>query len=790
MNALTTTQPMTTPQPALNLERFFERVRLTNPFHLDRVTQPALAAEMDAQTVHQAQFRRLLELAHTARDQHVGVGVVLWGEAGVGKSHLLSRLARWAHRDDQACFVYLQNLQPGPENLPRSLLRVTVSILTRGRLDRFHETPLFRLVQAAVETALRESAETLDPERAYAGLLDRLSAQAPAQPAFVDRTIYNVLFRFLRSALAARTEPDDGVAALAVRWLSGDPLDPEDALRLGLPPQLNRQEAVALADDQQIKLVLVALSQMALFARQPLLLCFDQVENVENAQISAMTRFLQAVLDGAPNLLVVTCGVYETLHRWHEERVIHEAAWDRIAQFQIALPRVTAAEGRQIVEARLEPFLTPFMELPPVKNCVHEDRLFPLGAAWFDEYLKDKVDLRPRHVIKWARDGWDNAQLALREMDGARWLADWGKKPPPPGPKPRPEPLETVIDRKVAAKLEEQKQQRLLDPETLPPDADNLAGLAYILLRQCLHAPRSYALTDVQRPAPPNRKQRPTYHLTVKQHGDGQENTVGVLFLTAGDASSAVWALRRLIEDRLPPTRLLLVTDQRRPMRLAAKGKEYLDQLRRNYGGRFQRIDLTFDQYADLDALKAAAGMALSGDLEIDLPGGEIRRVTEAEVVASHHRGDRYTAHVLLRPLLGVVDSSVITQNESENRDKAKSVYDSVPEKGEGTSPLQINCGRGGVAPPAGDTVSVPAKAPEEQDVREFIWAHLALVPGASSHELIVKYVDYRKNTNRPPLDSPACKKLLEAAARGLHQTGHVHVTPTEDGFYVLPRKR
>ena len=261
---------------------------------IDRVVQPALAAELDAETVHQRQFRQLLDLAHTARDQHIGVGAVLWGEAGVGKSHLLSRLARWAHRDGQACFVYLQNLQPGPENLPRSLLRVTVSILTQGRQDRFHETPLFRLVRAAVETALEQSAGTLDAERAFAGLLDRLSAQAPAQPAFVDRTIYNVLFHFLRSASATGPEPNDGVAALAVRWLSGDPLDPDEAKQLGLPPQPNRDEAVALVDDQQIKLVLVALSQMALFARQPLLLCFDQVENVSPEQMKAQARFLQA----------------------------------------------------------------------------------------------------------------------------------------------------------------------------------------------------------------------------------------------------------------------------------------------------------------------------------------------------------------------------------------------------------------------------------------------------------------------------------------------------------------
>ena len=764
MTPETATPPMTSAAPVLSLEQFWECLRSQNPFVEDRVTQPALAAETDAETVHQTQFRQLLDLARMTRTQHHGVGVVLWGEAGVGKSHLLSRLARWAHRDEQACFVYLANLQSAPESLPRSLLRATVSILTRGRQGQFHETPLYRLVEAAVQTALQESAQTLEPERAYSRLLDRLGSQAPSQPALVDRTIYNVLFRFLRSAAQALTEADDGLAALAVRWLSGDPLDPTEAGQLGLPPQPQRDDAVALVDDQQIKLVLVALSQMALFAHKPLLLCFDQVENVENDQISALTRFLQAVLDSAPNLLVVTCGVVTTLTRWHEEGVIHDATWDRVTQFEILLQRVTPHESRQIVEARLHHHLTPFMELPEVKDLVQEDHLFPLGMTWFEETFKDQIAVRPRDVIKWARAGWNRVQQALKDMGGPRWLATRTKENSPGKKEPRKDPtsgtprtVEALIDDKIRAKLEEQKNLRQCDPETLPPDGDNLSGLASTLLQQCLQGARPYALTGVPPLAARSSRQRPTYHLIVNQRHGSEEVSIGVLFLTTGNATASAAALRRLLDNRKPPSRLLLVTDERRPLRLGPKGQEYLDQLRRKNPDGFQQIQLTFAQYADLDALKATAGMARSQDLEIDLPNGQTRQVTEQEVVASHHRCDRYAAHVLLRPLLGKLDEFLPPPKESGNK---------------------------------ADT-STPAPLPsEEQDVRQFITAQLALIPGASSHELVIKYLDYRKITKRPPLDPLACKALLEAVARGLHETGHVQVTPTADGLFLLPRKK
>jgi hypothetical protein len=45
--------------------------------------------------------------------------------------------------------------------------------------------------------------------------------------------------------------------------------------------------------------------------------------------------------------------------------------------------------------------------------------------------------------------------------------------------------------------------------------------------------------------------------------------------------------------------------------------------------------------------------MAISGDLEVEWPAGQIRLVHESEVIESHHRADRYRGHALLKELLG-----------------------------------------------------------------------------------------------------------------------------------------
>src|SRR5437763_15390564 len=133
MTSLTQQETLAVPPATPTPDAFFERVRHSNPFAANRVV-PSAAVTEDAEQVHRGPFNRLTELADQAQREQLAVGAVLWGEAGGGKSHLLGRLSNWAGPDHKhAVFVYLANLQAQPEQLPRSLLRCVVSILTRGR---------------------------------------------------------------------------------------------------------------------------------------------------------------------------------------------------------------------------------------------------------------------------------------------------------------------------------------------------------------------------------------------------------------------------------------------------------------------------------------------------------------------------------------------------------------------------------------------------------------------------------------------------------------------------------
>ena len=646
---------MTASTPDAALDDFFERICSCNPFLDNRIKNPS-AHDVDVAEIHQAAFERLTGLAREALAARRGVGAVLWGEAGIGKSHLLSRLGRWAAGDGRACFLYLHNLQAAPERLPRALLRSAVDLLTHGQARRRQATPLWELVRGGLIEAVGGEAKWYPWSHlhwAYHRRLDGLGAADLPGAAPFDRAVFEVLFHFFRSAHEAAAGREDGATAgLALRWLSGDALEPDEAARLGLRPGAGG-EAVALADGQQVKQVLVALSRLAAAAGRPFVLAFDQVDNLDDEQFAALARFLEAVIDASPNLLAVTAGIQPTLMHWRETRLIQDSSWDRLAQFEVHLQRLTAGQALRLVQARLSDFLKPFADREPIRRRLEADALFPLGEEWQRQVFQDKVDLRPRDVINWAREGWRRQQEELVRRGGSNWLAGWtGALDLGEGVDlPTEDETHQAVDQAVAGVAAVRAREIREEPHKLPPDADRIAALAYELLAQC----RGRAGGPlVRRIPPPRRGARPGYDLEIihPETGERPAARTGVLFLTAASANSATGFLRRLSDDARPLQRLFLVTDERVRLPLGETGAKLLRQLQEQPGLQFEQRELSVAELAELDALHAAVLLARSGDLEAETRPGRARRVTEREVIESHHRRGRYTACRLLHDLL------------------------------------------------------------------------------------------------------------------------------------------
>ncbi len=637
------------------LQDFVDHFSRENPFFANRVSDPA-GGELDVASIHDRAFHELVGYAEQAHREQTGIGVVVWGEAGIGKSHMLARLCRWSERDNAASCVFLHNIQASPSRLPRYVLKCAVSRLTCGRARQFYDTPLCRFIEQTIPDPLPLTGELPSQADARAALFrftERLIGNHPHAGADAYR-VAEILFRFYLSAYCGkRNAGGERSASLAAGWLAGDELAPDEAAKLGIAAV----ESSALVDNQAIDSALVALGELAWHGGLPLVLAFDQVDNLLRGQMEALTHFLHTLIDHARNLLVVTSGVQSKLMEFLDEGTILRAAWERIAQDELRLQRIGVEQARQLLEARLEQFIDPFVTVAKIKEQLQDDSLFPLGRNWLNRRMAGLVEIRPRDALNWARQRWRQQQERLRELGSAVWLANWskvdgGSEPAPAGVvSPDGDDLLQSVDLRVSERIEDQITQRDRDPSGLPPDTDNLAGLVQLLLNQCVGR-RGYAIQDLQSAEPTRARRQPTCHMLIRNRGDQIESRTAVTYVATTNPSATALALRRMLDDPELPDRILLVSEERLPLNLGAKGREYFEQLESRGPGRFEHVQLTFREYAELDALQAAVGDARSGDLEVELPGGRSLRLGEEEVIESLHRQDRYRRHRLLGKLL------------------------------------------------------------------------------------------------------------------------------------------
>ena len=379
-----------------------------------------------------------------------------------------------------------------------------------------------------------------------------------------------------------------------------------------------------------------------------------------------------------------------------------------------------------------------------LRRRLHEDTLFPLGRDWLEKQLGDGLDFRPRDILTWARDAWEEEQAKVTRLAGPAWIKGWPHPKTADGRVPPAASVEELIDAAVDRKVEEQVAQHRLQPGSLPPDAGNLAGLVESLLGQCAGDGLPYTFRGLER----TRKKAgklPPYDLLVRERRDpdGREVKTGVAFVT-NVGVSATMALRRLLEGDASLDHRILVTDQeRRPLKVGAQGAGYYHDLEKLGHGKFEHLKLNFEQYAQLDALQGVVGLARSGDLEIESPRGTIRPVADAEVVASHHRRDRFRQHPLLRPLL-----------TEEPPPKPKD---------EGTS-LHL----------------------EVERVRQYIMAQLAWRMGSTAQALAKGFIEEMPEPRGTPEE---VWTQFKAIAGAMHSDGLVHATPHDNDLFLLLRK-
>jgi hypothetical protein len=374
-------------------------ISISNPFRSAIVADPWHWDVIDVPEIHKDAFDLCRRALEHVRLHHQSTSVLLYGEAGSGKTHLLARLQAYLAGlltnygvAPPAVFVSVR-LQTSPQMIWRhlrnrfgeDLLRPTLdgrSQLERILLPRLGATcPEIgepRLWLERLQSRIRSHPQAAE-EAAEA--LDRLDQQALLN----DRDLVTVLGHLLLG-LHRRD---------ARAWLRGESL-PEAALsRLGVNTAQDDEP-----EERSRKLVL-SLTRLT-GPEIPLVFCFDQVEALQSHpdDIAGLLKFGQMASDlhdSTRNVLIISCILTQFYLRL--DQLLISSDRDRLVEFGARLlSPLIPEQAERLVEARLNANIE-LCRLRPVDG----GRFWPLHRSDIDEALRQNK-YTPRALLSFCAE--------------------------------------------------------------------------------------------------------------------------------------------------------------------------------------------------------------------------------------------------------------------------------------------------------------------------------------------------------------------------------------------------
>ncbi len=318
-----------------------------NPFLIHRADDTLTLPPGHVSDLHADAVAACKSAIRQADQAGQGVGMLLIGEAGSGKSHLLAQLRHQAANSPRVAFAAVRLGGAYTGRLWRPLRARLVDELLRLYPSPAHgANGLLRLLKnqlpAWASAAETTSGGLLDWQlgrRPRADLAPHLDAFQLATP--LDPDLASVLPRI----------GDPATAGLALAWLRGKQCPPEQLTRLGLSPH-SASEADQEAAAQEVVLSLARLAAPATV----LVLCFDEVEAIQggNRDVAALRSFatmLTAILaETGPRLVLAS--LRPTICA-EMQKAAESSNMQKIGQLRAYIPPLTRPQLGRLVAARV-----------------------------------------------------------------------------------------------------------------------------------------------------------------------------------------------------------------------------------------------------------------------------------------------------------------------------------------------------------------------------------------------------------------------------------------------------
>ncbi len=312
--------------------------------------------DQEVSSIHQGVIDSVEEtLAALVRDRQTRT-LMLLGDSGSGKSHLLGRLKR--QLNDRACFAYV-GPWPDSQFIWRHVLRQTVDSLLEIP-DGQSDPQLIRWLKGLEIFKKKGFAKRLMGERGV--FIRDLRASFPTG-LYQAKEFFGVLYDLLN--------PD--LRMLAYDWLRGEDLDEEDLKLLRVNRSVESEDA--------------AQKMLGNFGRiadstQPIVICFDNLDNIPNLpngkpDLQALFNVNSTIHNEGLNNFLILVSIITSNWRNNNGTVNH-ADLARVNQ-KLVLRTITLDQAEALWKSRLHSL---HMQTDPPPSSP----IAPLTRAWLEHY--------------------------------------------------------------------------------------------------------------------------------------------------------------------------------------------------------------------------------------------------------------------------------------------------------------------------------------------------------------------------------------------------------------------
>jgi hypothetical protein len=361
-----------------------------NPFHTPRVDDCVTLPAGHVPDLHAHVISKCTQALAQARHSGIGTGLLVVGEAGSGKSHLLAQLRQQLAGDPRAVLAAVRLGGAFAGRIWRHLRERLVEELMRQYEKPAHgANGLLRILRNRFPrwASLAQGSS--------GGLLDWLlgrTKQADLDPHLEEFARSCTLDYNLLQVLPQLANPE--LTRLATHWLQGRQLGGRDLQKLGLPPVFpSEQEQETQAQDVVLSFLRLAGDQTTL------VICFDEVEAIQAgtwdaAALRQFTTMATGLLAETGPRVILT-SIRPNLQD-EVQKSVEKSNVEKMSQLITHVPSLDWEQAVQIVRARLdaEPTCRSARQRHP------HDLDWPLGLRFLEKTFADnKRSLTPRHLI-------------------------------------------------------------------------------------------------------------------------------------------------------------------------------------------------------------------------------------------------------------------------------------------------------------------------------------------------------------------------------------------------------